>query len=727
MNKTSVKIKNCYGIRSFEATFNFSKKKANIVYAPNGMMKTSFARTFKDYSNNIESKDRIYQDREPTREITDENGKPVPASDIFVIEPYVSDYESSRISTLLVNKELKAEYDQILKGIDAKQKELVTLLRDSSGLTSGLEDIVSVVFSKEPKNFLRALERVRTEVNEETENPLAKYKYVSIFNEKVEKFLLTKDFKEKLEDYTKQYDTLLSGSSFFRKGVFNHYQAGEIAKQLKTHGFFKADHTVFLNKEGEKVEVNSEDQLEEIIAGEMKTILSDDKLKKSFNELDTKLKANTDLRNFREFLLGNMGIIPELTNLELFKEKLWKAYLVSHKDSFQALMSEYDVGKKRIQEITEAATEQATKWQEVINIFNRRFSVPFKVSIGNKQDVILKRDTPNIEFQFSDEGGSPIPVERSQLIDVLSNGEKRALYILNIIFEVEARKQAGIPTLFVVDDIADSFDYKNKYAIVEYLQWILTEGDFKQIILTHNYDFYRTIWKRLDLGGANFHVAKNAGEVKLVKENMYRDPFQKWKANAEQTDKTDMLLAMIPFVRNLAEYCGFSDEETKLTSLLHIKADTNDITVKDLTEVFKRVLNEQEFGELESNEEPVKAMILAEATRIAALQDIGADLEKKVVLSIAIRLAAEEFAITKIDENEWVAGLSSNQTARLINRYKEKFASVEDERSNIRLLEQVNLMTPENIHLNSFMFEPILDMSAEHLARLHTEIMQLEA
>ncbi|MBU3033483.1 hypothetical protein [Tritonibacter mobilis] len=727
MNKTSVKIKNCYGIRSFEATFDFSNKKANIVYAPNGMMKTSFARTFKDYSNSTESKDRIYQDREPTREITDENGNPVPASDIFVIEPYVSDYESSRISTLLVNKELKAEYDQILKGIDAKQKDLVTLLKDSSGLKSGLEDVISIVISKEPKNFLRALERVRTEVNEETDNPLAQYQYTSIFNDKVEKFLLTKDFKEKLEDYTKNYDTLLSKSSFFRKGVFNHYQAGEIAKQLKAHGFFKADHTVFLNKEGEKVEVRSEEQLEEFIADEMKTILSDDELKKSFNEIDTKLKANADLRNFREFLLRNMSIIPELTNLDLLKEKLWKAYLIAHKDSFQALMNEYDVGKKRIQEITEAATEQATEWQEVINIFNRRFSVPFKVSIANKQDVILKRDTPNIEFQFSDEGGSPVAVERSQLIDVLSNGEKRALYILNIIFEVEARKQAGIPTLFIVDDIADSFDYKNKYAIVEYLQWILTEGDFKQIILTHNYDFYRTIWKRLELGGANFHVAKSAGEVKLVKETMYRDPFQKWKANAEHADKTDMLIAMIPFVRNLAEYCGFRDEETKLTSLLHIKADTNDITVGNLTEVFKKVLNEQEFGELEGSEESVKAMIFAEAVRIAALPDIGADLEKKVVLSIAIRLAAEEFAIAKIDDDEWVTGLSSNQTAKLINRYKEKFVSVDGERSNIRLLEQVNLMTPENIHLNSFMFEPILDMSAEHLVRLHTEIMQLQA
>ncbi|TXL02196.1 hypothetical protein BMR08_18725, partial [Methylococcaceae bacterium CS2] len=166
------------------------------------------------------------------------------------------------------------------------------------------------------------------------------------------------------------------------------------------------------------------------------------------------LKANQDLRSFREFLLNNMSIIPELTNPKLFKEKLWKAYIIKHIESFNLLMAEYDNGKKRIEEITDTASTQVTKWQEVINIFNSRFSVPFKVSIANKQDVILKRDTPNIEFQFSDEGGEPVSVDRKDLIDILSNGEKRALYILNIIFEVEARKQGNIPTLFIVDDIA---------------------------------------------------------------------------------------------------------------------------------------------------------------------------------------------------------------------------------------------------------------------------------
>ena len=136
-------------------------------------------------------------------------------------------------------------------------------------------------------------------------------------------------------------------------------------------------------------------------------------------------------------------------------------------------------------------------------------------------------------------------------------------------------------------------------------------------------------------------------------------------------------------------------------------------------------MNEQSFGDLEESDQNVKEWICSEATRIAGLEDVGADLEKKVVLSIAIRLIAEEFVISSIADDAWVAEISSNQTAKLISRFKEVFASDMAQQANIKLLEQVNLMTPENIHLNSFMFEPILDMSAEHLARLHTDISQL--
>ena len=57
------------------------------------------------------------------------------------------------------------------------------------------------------------------------------------------------------------------------------------------------------------------------------------------------------------------------------------------------------------------------------------------------------------------------------------------------------------------------------------------------------------------------------------------------------------------------------------------------------------------------------------------------------------------------------------------HKFKKKFP-IESE--NIRLIERVNLMTPENIHLNSFMYEPIIDLSIEHLKKLYKEVSNLK-
>ena len=345
------------------------------------------------------------------------------------------------------------------------------------------------------------------------------------------------------------------------------------------------------------------------------------------------------------------------------------------------------------------------------------------MSIENKQDVILKRATPNIGFSFEDGLTHPVPVERETLVDVLSRGERRALYILNIIFEVEARKNDNVPTLFVIDDIADSFDYKNKCAIVEYLSDILLESHFYQIILTHNYDFYRTVWRRLELGGTNYHVDKSSEQVDLSNERMYRDPFERWKATASRSDRIDILLAMIPFVRNLADYCGFEAESIRLTSLLHRKRESDSVALGELLAIYKKVLNGREFVSGLPADSLVTPLILKSAQDVARAGDVALDLEKKVVISMAIRLIAEMKMIEVIEDQAFVEGITKNQTATLARRFKEVVADRPEHTGLVSLIDRVNLMTPENIHLNSFMYEPILDMSAEHLRKLYEELI----
>ncbi len=115
----------------------------------------------------------------------------------------------------------------------------------------------------------------------------------------------------------------------------------------------------------------------------------------------------------------------------------------------------------------------------------------------------------------------------------------------------------------------------------------------------------------------------------------------------------------------------------------------------------------------------VKDLIYKVATAVAADPTETAVLEDKVVLSIAIRLKAEDFMISKINDEPFWHGITSNQTIALIKRFKADFPA---EKESIQIFDQVNLMTPENIHLNSFMYEPILDLSVQHLKRLFTKV-----
>lgn len=717
MHTLNVKFENCYGIKKLETSFDFSNRKVFSIYAPNGSMKTSFAKTFKDFSNGKASKDQIFTNRISIREIKDETNTDLTPIQVLVIEPYLESYRSEKVSTLLVNKELKDRYEEILEQIDIEKDNLVVKLKQLSGLTGRTITVESeLIKSFNKKSFFETLMSIESIVNEKTEHPLSSIIYSKIFEEKVIAFLNTKDFKRQIIDYIERYNTIIASSKYLKKG-FNHSNATEIQKTLKGNGFFKANHSLNLYNGTTNDIITNEDDLLEIISKELETVLSDGEIQKKFNEIDNKL-TNVQLREFREYLFENKGILPELANLENFKKEIWYSYLIEQKDLFNKLLEEYKKGKVEIEQIIETAKEQQTEWEEVISIFNERFSVPFELELVNQDDVILKSETPNLKFIFNDKLQNETKnIGETELLSVLSQGERRAFYLLNIIFEVRARKKAALETVFVVDDIADSFDYKNKYAIVEYLKDISEEPLFYQIILTHNFDFHRTVCGRLNMARENkLNIIKTANGITFVQEKYQNNPFLFWKENL-QTDNA-MLVASIPFIRNLAEYSGNLTDFQSLTSLLHFKEDTKTLKISDLETIYKRNLVDKLNLSLPNPNKIIVELIYEISDLILADTSEIIELENKVILSMAIRLKSESFMVREINNVPFWKGITKNQTYELIKRYKSEFPLKSTE---LALLEQVNLMTPENIHLNSFMYEPILDMANDHLKKLYND------
>lgn len=97
-------------------------------------------------------------------------------------------------------------------------------------------------------------------------------------------------------------------------------------------------------------------------------------------------------------------------------------------------------------------------------------------------------------------------------------------------------------------------------------------------------------------------------------------------------------------------------------------------------------------------------------------------LQNKIVLSIAIRLKTEQYLIAQLSGIINTEDIGSNQTRELVNAYNKSFPQNTEV---ISILDRVNLMTPENIHVNAFMYEPLIDMSVMHLVKLYNDIKGL--
>ncbi len=246
------------------------------------------------------------------------------------------------------------------------------------------------------------------------------------------------------------------------------------------------------------------------------------------------------------------------------------------------------------------------------------------------------------------------------------------------------------------------------------------------MILTHNFDFHRIVGGRI-IGSKNpvarkrrLLASKTSMEIKLSPEKYQNDVFNAWKSGMHQNES--YMLASIPFVRNLAEYCGHETHYATLTSLLHLKQSSSNIKVQDLQVIYRSIFADKPTLTLPNSSACVIDRILQKSEELLNEANESPELESKVIVAMAIRLEAEKFMSTKINDSAFLEDIASNQTRELFDKYAEKFPS---EVATIRLLDQVNLMTPENIHLNSFMYEPILDMSAHRLYGLYDNIKTL--
>lgn len=722
MNELSISLENCFGISKFNHTFRFTDKNCVLIYAPNGMMKSSFAKTFECISKNDSTKfpvkDRIYSSRKSECRILCDGTDIVPST-IFVANAETELDTNSRITAFLASKELKERYESIYAELSAIKMDFLAKLKTTSRSSDCESEIISTFSSGEDESIFTCLLAIENEIKK----PHIKYdfKYNDVFDKKsnVRKFL--EKHKDLISQYFAEYKELLGKSTFFNANEdgtsFGTYQASILRESVADQAFFSAHHLIKLSS---GVEITSTEQLQSIIDNEIKAVVSDERLKATFDKIDKAIGNNSELRAFKAVIEKDNTIIPLLADYDAFKRQVWFGYLCEISELTIAVINTYKEKLATLTELVAAAQKESQLWESIISIYNKKFAVPFSVEIKNKSDVILKQDAATLVFKYKDNEGEAVEQPKDDLLQVLSRGERRAFYILQLLFEIEARKCSPDESLIILDDIADSFDYKNKYAIVEYLVDILKNTKFKIILLTHNFDFYRTVCSRLGLGNTVYMAMHDMHGGIMLKSGQYRkDVFKHFVRNINERR---VFIGLIPFARNIIEYTKGeeSNEYIQLTNCLHQKTHSNNIIAQNIYDIYTAHIHgcvkPIDFGNTKIIE-----LILTEAETIASENPLIDDilLENKLVLSIAIRLLAERLLL-KIMPDVDTDSIESVQTRVLIDKYNTLYQA--DDYKISKLLDRVSLMTPENIHLNTFMYEPLIDMSVRHLIVLYTDV-----
>lgn len=743
MNTLSLDIKNCNGIHNFQCDINLDrgndKRKLAIIYAPNGTMKSSLAKTLDSYSHGNDIGKYIFGDIKSCDIKFDGKSIVSGGEDIYVFDPGM-DSKTIIDPVLVSDNSLQEQYVEITKDIKQRKDNILTSIKNEVGFSKNTKvNVIEQDLASDFEYWKPDIFGLFAEIKDLLESPdmifsfdISDLKYNVLFSDKVIKFFKDKKNVELAEDYEKRYQKLLEESNYLGQGGFDHANLNNVGTELSKNKFFKADGKIVLHgRNGEEKVFATDAEINNFLEEEKRRIAESEEIRAAFEKVSKALRDNKDMQGVNEIFNEHPELIIEYTDISLFKKKMWITAFSKHITELDELISAIDEANEKIRNIIEIANTEKRAWHSVIDEFGQRFSVPFRVSVGNQQNVIINADAPVPRFELVGPDNNIVPYEENELEQhILSFGEVRALRVLKMLFQINALKENNQSKLLVFDDVADSFDYRNKYAIIEYLYDIAEYKDengnclFSILLLTHNFDFYRTVVSRLNLGGRIYIATRDEeNNVKLENSRYFTDIFGKFrnKISGTNDESKSIIISSIPFVRNLIEYSkGSSDPSyNDLTDLLHFKPGrTENYTIKDVDDIFN--INWIPDKHIDSSFHSKNYLdFLYEVADDIAIQSIkSTNIECKIVLSIAIRLKAEEYMFGKMPS------LPDTEFGKKLREFKKQFSETETEAIN--LLNDVALMTSENIHINSFMYEPILDISSSHLCKLYQDIKSLK-
>ena len=184
MDKMKIDWEYCYGIKSLKHEFSFSEgKHSHLVYAPNGTMKTSFAKTMKYLSGHTKEKpcDQLCEENKAKYSLTADE-EDISPDFIFVVNGDEEiDYSKSFVN-FLASAELKSKYDEIYLKLTTEKDALISKLKSCSQSTDCEKEIIEAFSQGDSDTIFSILERLSSKI--QSGLPLFDFRYNDVFDTK---------------------------------------------------------------------------------------------------------------------------------------------------------------------------------------------------------------------------------------------------------------------------------------------------------------------------------------------------------------------------------------------------------------------------------------------------------------------------------------------------------------------------------------------------------------
>ena len=697
------KVENAFGIKSLHLNLENDKKMyQELIYSKNGSFKTSFSNTLYNLSNG--TLENVFDRLTDEKAILDisilENGKEIKNFDnrfvVFSREIYeqhsklLSDY-SSELETLTIDKKNSEYINELL----TEETIEIRLQIDNYLKGTGLNfEILLDMFSNLEDGYLdRIIQLLNTIINHEAQD-ISEINIKKIY-QKAYDIVDQSEFQSKISNYIQVLENKINAQLFDKNfnennclQFINNVDKAKYLSETKSRGLFLKDKVYY-----------DIDEVKKIFEEEIKKISKDPEIIEQSKEI-TKLMGTAKESEFlKESIQKNPLLVKQLS---AGRKNILLSYLKSSSIDYNYWLEVVKKAKKELNNVLKIAQDKQTNFERAIEIYKNRFHPIFDIKIVNKAESMLGIKTPTITFYHN--RYCEIPVSETKLSQILSSGEKTTLNILKFIVEYENCKKYH--PFIILDDIVETFDYSNRYAFMEYIN-DLVNLDVPTIVMTHNFEFYRTVSKRIPKLRKSVASANSNGVVDIQTNNRINKNME----NVLKCSNIYDFFCAIPYLREIKTILL---EDTKtLDSCLHYKENTSKLQIKDILLQFPS----NAIKSLKIDENDIYMEKLFEiADSLSGFDDF--DIVKKTILSLSCRLLIER----KIIANNFnlLTNINTNQTAQLLDLYGEKlFPNVK------KYLEAVQLSTPEFIHANAFMYEPLIDINGKYLFELYNQIKKI--